>query len=96
MPDRKNAEVESYKLGPKEKQFMKRFKEIARAEAYLQSAGQKLSIDMKNVISLYGEVRQEKQRLMAIPPQVNEIPGQNFEDEDETEMSPDQSWHINY
>lgn len=105
MADEMRAPVESYKIGPEEKRFLKRFKNMLRAETLLQAIGERKSIEMQNILSLYGEVKQEKQRLMSVPPQVQEIPGQNFPAEGGDEgmgQSPEQiqqqpdKWSINY
>jgi ribosomal protein S4 len=79
MADEMRAPVESYKIGPEEKRFLKRFKDMLRAETLLQAIGQQKSAEMQSIIQMYGQVKQEKQRLLSVPPQVEEIPGQNFE-----------------
>lgn len=79
MADEMRAPVESYKIGPEEKRFLKRFKNMLRAETLLQAIGQQKSAEMQSIMSMYGEVKQEKQRLLSVPPQVQEIPGQNFD-----------------
>ncbi len=101
MPDKMRAPVEKYKLGPEENRFVKRFKDMLRAETMLQLIGQRASVEMQNILSLYGEVKQEKQRLLAIPPMVNEIPGQNFEGGEEPMSSQEiqgqpEKWRMNY
>jgi len=102
MADEMRAPVESYKIGPEEKRFVKRFRDMLRAETLLQAIGQRKSVEMQNIISLWGEVKQEKQRLLSVPPQVQEIPGQNFTPEGEGEQTPEQiqakpeQWQMNY
>lgn len=97
MPAELKAPVEGYKLGPEEKRFLQRFKNMLRAETMLQVIGQKVSDDMQNVISLYGDIKQEKQRLLSVPPMVNEIPGQPGSPEQMQEIqSQPEKWRINY
>ena len=107
MTDEMRAPVESYKVGPDEKRFLKRFKDMLRAEQFLQAIGQRTSEKMETILSLYGEVKQEKQRLLSVPPNVQEIPGQNFGEvagqeqmdqgnqAQEIQGQPDK-WRINY
>lgn len=72
----KREEVEKFKTGPEEAQFLKRFRDILRAEALLQSIGQEMSDDMSRLMELFNEVKGAKEQLLQIPPMVEEIPGQ--------------------
>jgi hypothetical protein len=70
------AEVEKYKLGKQETQFLKRFRDVLRAEALLQAIGQEASDDMTRIMELFNQIKGAKEQLLQIPPMVQEIPGQ--------------------
>jgi hypothetical protein len=70
------AKVEKYKLGKDETQFLKRFRDVLRAEALIQSIGQEASDDMTRILELFNQIKGAKQQLLQIPPMTEEIPGQ--------------------
>jgi hypothetical protein len=76
--DKKSAPVEDFRVTEFEKKMQARLRQIGAVERALRAVGMQEMTKMRNIMDLYKQVTGAKEQLMALEPQVNELPGMEF------------------